>query len=193
MNRAESKFQHTAEKMDNALISLINEKDFAEINVAEICAKAGVSRSTFYDHYQNTYDLLKETQNMIMKNFHKSFNEAGISFPDFSKLNKNELFFISPKYLVPYLEYVKKNKRLFKTYLSHLATFEPNDAYDDLFKYVLKPVFMKMGVVDNVIMDYMSRFFLSGITAVVNEWVNGDCKDDILFIVEIITMCVKNA
>ena len=193
MNRSESKFKNTAEKMDNALLALINEKDFQDINVAEICEKAGVSRSTFYDHYQNTYDLLKETQNMIMKNFHKSFNEAGITFPDISKLDKNDLYFISPKYLVPYLEYVKKNKRIFRTYLTHLATFEPEDAFDDLFKYVLKPVFMRMGVMDNSIMQYMSKFFLSGITAIVNEWVNNDCKDDILFIVEIITACIKAA
>lgn len=193
MNRSESKFKNTAEKMDNALLAIINEKDFQDINVAEICEKAGVSRSTFYDHYQNTYDLLKETQNMIMKNFHKSFNEAGITFPDISKLDKNDLYFISPKYLVPYLEYVKKNKRIFRTYLTHLATFEPEDAFDDLFKYVLKPVFMRMGVMDNSIMQYMSKFFLSGITAIVNEWVNNDCKDDILFIVEIITACIKAA
>ena len=52
---------------------------------------------------------------------------------------------------------------------------------------------MRMGVMDNSIMQYMSKFFLSGITAIVNEWVNGDCKDDILFIVEIITMCIKTA
>lgn len=193
MNRSESKFQNTAAKMDNALISLINEKDFQDINVAEICAVAGVSRSTFYDHYQNTYDLLKETQNAIMKNFHKSFNDVGITFPDISKVEKDELFFISPKYLVPYLEYVKKNKRIFKTYLNHLATFEPEGAFDDLFKYILKPVFVRMGVMDNSIMQYMSKFFLSGITAIVNEWVNNDCKDDILFIVEIITMCIKAA
>lgn len=193
MNRSESKFQNTAEKMDNALISLINKKDFAEINVAEICSKAGVSRSTFYDHYQNTYDLLKETQKTIMANFHKTFKDAGITFPDISKLEKDDLFFISPKYLVPYLEYVKKNKRIFRTYLTHLATFQPQEAYDDLFKYVLKPVFVRMGVMDNSLMQYMSKFFLSGITAIVNEWVNGDCKDDILFIVEIITACIKAA
>ena len=45
-----------------------------------------------------------------MANFHKTFKDAGITFPDISKLEKDDLFFISPKYLVPYLEYVKKNK-----------------------------------------------------------------------------------
>ena len=31
------------------------------ITVKEICEKAGVNRSTFYLHYENTTDLLQET------------------------------------------------------------------------------------------------------------------------------------
>ena len=63
-------------------------------------------------------------------------------------------------------------------------------AYDDLFEYVLKPVFIKMGVENDLIMNYMSKFYLSGVTAIVNEWINRDCQDDVLFVVEIIIACI---
>lgn len=191
MNRSESKFLNTALKMDRAMLKLLEDREFEKISVSEICRVAGVNRSTFYDHYQNTYELLKETQREIMREFSESFYEKGINFPDISKLKQNELLFISPKYLVPYLEYVKKNRKLFKTYLTHLATFEPDEAYSDLFRYVLKPVFFRMGVTDETIMHYMSKFFLSGITAVVNEWISRDCSDKVSFIVEVIIGCVK--
>ena len=58
MNKKESKFFSTAARMDEALIEILEKKDFEFITVKEICNRAGVNRSTFYLHYENTYDLL---------------------------------------------------------------------------------------------------------------------------------------
>ena len=66
MNKNESKYFHTAIKMDEALITLLEKKDFEYITVKEICATAGVNRSTFYLHYENTSDLLEETTRYII-------------------------------------------------------------------------------------------------------------------------------
>ena len=190
MGKSEVKYQNTAIKMNKAMLKLLETKDFLDISVSEICREAGVNRSTFYDHYLNTSDLLKETQKEIMKDFTHYFNNYSIEFPDYSKKNSEEFLFISPKYLIPYLEYVKKHKKLFKTYLSNLSTFNVDEAYSDLFEYVLKPVFIRMGVENDLIMNYMSKFYLSGVTAIVNEWIHRDCQDDMLFVVEIIIACI---
>lgn len=190
MGKSEVKYKNTARKMDKAMLKLLEKKDFLEISVSEICQEAGVNRSTFYDHYLNTYDLLKETQKGIMNDFHNHFIEKSIEFPDFTRESNKEFIFISPKYLIPYLEYVKENKRLFKTYLSNLSTFGVDEAYNDLFEYVLKPIFIRMGVKNDLIMNYISKFYLTGIIAIVNEWIHRDCQDDILFIVEIIITCI---
>jgi len=61
MNRSESKYFNTALRMDEALAALLEKKDFEYITVKEICDAAGVNRSTFYLHYENTRDLLDET------------------------------------------------------------------------------------------------------------------------------------
>ncbi|SEK68516.1 transcriptional regulator, TetR family [Pseudobutyrivibrio ruminis] len=76
MNKNESKYFKSAEKMHTALISLIDEKDFELITVKEICEVAGVNRSTFYLHYDNTNDLLKETIEAVYKDF---FSRFGVS------------------------------------------------------------------------------------------------------------------
>lgn len=57
MNRSESKYFNTAIKIDKAFLSLLETKDFAYITIKEVCAAAGVNRSTFYLHYQNTREL----------------------------------------------------------------------------------------------------------------------------------------
>ena len=47
--------------MDEALILLLDKKEYTFITVKEIWEKAGVNRSTFYLHYETIDDLLSET------------------------------------------------------------------------------------------------------------------------------------
>ena len=74
MNKNESKYFNTAVKMDKALIDLLEKKDFEYITIKEICAQAGVNRSTFYLHYENTSDLLRETTQYITDSFLSYFS-----------------------------------------------------------------------------------------------------------------------
>ena len=73
MNKSESKYFNTALLMDEALLQLLEKKDFAFISVKEICQKAGVNRSTFYLHYENTNELLEETIERLNERFVSSF------------------------------------------------------------------------------------------------------------------------
>lgn len=69
MNKSESKYFHTALRMNEALISLLEKKDLEFITVKEICETAGVNRSTFYLHYETISDLMNETVEMVDKRF----------------------------------------------------------------------------------------------------------------------------
>ena len=60
--------------MNQALISLLEKKDIEFITVSEITKKAGVNRSTFYLHYENTVDLLNETARFLLDDFMSYFN-----------------------------------------------------------------------------------------------------------------------
>ena len=51
MDKNESKYFLTASFMDEALLLLLQKKDFEFITVKELYKKAGVNRSTFYLHY----------------------------------------------------------------------------------------------------------------------------------------------
>lgn len=192
MNRSESKFQNTANKMDSALIALLENKDFADISIMDICNKAGVNRSTFYAHYDNTFDLLKEAYQGIVDNFLSecAFDEP-IDLSNMQKLNKEDLNFVTPKYLLPYLKYIQEHKRLFKIYTENARVFETNKIDNYMIDNLFIPIYAKYGVTDKKFIFYMVKFLLKGIDAVINEWVRNDCEDDILFICEIIIYCIK--
>ena len=61
--------------------------------------------------------------------------------------------------------------------------------YDRMFKHIFTPILSKFCVPEKE-RPYMMKFFLSGVTAVVMEWINNGCKDDMDDIVKVITECI---
>ena len=111
MNKSESKYFNTARLMDEALLILLEKKDIEEITVKEICEKAGVNRSTFYLHYDTIDDLFQETIERLNNDFYSSFDVQDISGL-IKNGNKEDVLFIKKEFLEPYLEFVKKHKRV---------------------------------------------------------------------------------
>ena len=50
----------TKKNIEMAFVTLLNERNFKSITVEEICKRAMTSRSTFYLHYLDKYDLLNQ-------------------------------------------------------------------------------------------------------------------------------------
>lgn len=190
MTKSESKYFNTAQKMDNALLELLEKKDFEYITIKEICKKADVSRSTFYLHYQNTRDLLDETARYILDGFMDYFtDEKKLVTGGFSDCSLSELNFMTEKYLMPFLQYFRENKRLFKTMMSNSVSFDFNGIYERLFKYVFNPVLSRFDFPEKE-RHYVMRFYLSGIFAVIMQWVEENCEKSDEDIAGIITTCV---
>ncbi|MBE6692211.1 MAG: TetR/AcrR family transcriptional regulator [Ruminococcaceae bacterium] len=189
MNKNESKYFNTAVKMDEALISLLEKKEFSFITVKEICDTAGVNRSTFYLHYENTADLLKETTEYIL-NKHFSYYDVDKKDVLFRLDHGGEqLIFVTRDYLVPYLTFVKDNRRIFKLAIKQYHVMNMDDVYGNLFKSIFEPILVKFKIPENK-RAYVIKFYLTGIFAIVMEWLDGDCCDDIDSVVNIINDCV---
>ncbi len=188
MDKAQSKFFNTALKMNDALFQLLENYDFNDITISQICQKAGVNRSTFYAHYDNTFDLLEETHQNFVSQF---FSIYELKESEIENLDKQNSVFITSKYLLPYLEFIKKNKKLFKLYFNNLQTFMPDEVFNQLINKVFIPVLKKHNVTDKTVIEYMAQYYLMGITAITIKWLDRDCADDVHFVCEVITTCVR--
>lgn len=193
MNKNESKYFNTAVKMDEALISLLEKKEFAYITVKEICDTAGVNRSTFYLHYENTTDLLKETTQYILD---KHFAYYDVDERDaahrLEKGERKELIFVTQEYLVPYLTFIKENRRIFRLAIKQFRVMNMEKVYKHLFKYIFEPVLARFSVPEKE-RSYVIKFYLTGVFAIVMEWLDKDCSDSIDFVAKIIYGCVLGA
>ena len=190
MNKNESKYFNTAVRMDEALISLLEKKDFEYITVKEICEAAGVNRSTFYLHYENTADLLRETTQHIINSFFSYFSKDTQNISRrFQNCDLKELMFITPEYLTPYLTFIKDNQRVFKTSIKQFGAMGFDGLYSDLLKDIFNPVLARYFIPERE-RNYFLKFYLVGITAIVMEWLDDNCTDSVDSVCKIIMKCV---
>lgn len=179
MKKSESKYFNTALKMDQAFLELLAEKDFAYITVKEICQRAGVNRSTFYLHYETLGDLLNESVEHAMEGFVRQFDENEDNF--FQKLKDcplEELVFITPRYLFPYLSYIRENRKLFRTMVEQSSALGLEKSYQSLFRHVFDPILERFQVPRGA-RQYTMMFYIHGIMAVIMQWLQNGCPEGV--------------
>ena len=168
----------------------MEKKPFEYITISEICETAGVNRSTFYLHYENTCDLLQETTRYVLDNFISYFSvDAKNITLKFEKCTLQELNFITEEYLYPYFSYIKENKSIFSAVLSQPIVFDFNSIFQRLFINVFNPILDRFNYPDDE-RRYVMMFYLNGLTALVKEWLKDDCKKSIEEMSEIIQHCI---
>ncbi|MDE5769028.1 MAG: TetR/AcrR family transcriptional regulator [Oscillospiraceae bacterium] len=192
MNKSESKYFNTALRMNEALLAILEKKDFKYITIKEICEKAGVNRSTFYLHYQNTRELLDESIINIHRKFFDYFKETCQDFSISREIKNNapeNLVFINEKYLKPYFEFVSEHRRLYKTAFLKQSTFQTEESFRMLFKTIFNPVLAYFDYPKSERI-YVIKFYISGIMAIVTEWIENDCRESIEQIINIMKKCI---
>ena len=191
MDRAESKYSNTARRMDRAFLDLLDRKDFAYITVKELCQAAGVNRSTFYLHYETMGDLLSESAEAIISEFLDYMQrDTGKFIRKLRDCPREELYLITPEYLTPYLTYIREHRRVFRATVEQASALRMYDAYAALNRHVLTPILNRFGVPSDD-QKYVMQFHISGLMAIINEWLKGDCADSIEHIISVMQLCIN--
>ncbi len=185
MNKSESKYFNTAVLMDEALLQLLQKKDFDYITIKEICIKAGVNRSTFYLHYENLNDLLEESLTYIYSKFTEKYDGVAIDASKLKSCPIEELYLISPQYIIPYLSFLKDNKKLFMSAISRPNIFKIPRSFDENYKAIFEPILERFNVPPTE-RKFIIMFYISGMHAIIVEWLKGGCKEDMEFIADLL-------
>nr|WP_205395658.1 TetR/AcrR family transcriptional regulator [Streptococcus lutetiensis] len=73
---------NSVENLKDALIELLLEKNYSEINVSDIAKKAGVSRGTFYQHFLDKDDLATTIGEKTSQKFRSILSKGNLDKPD---------------------------------------------------------------------------------------------------------------
>lgn len=190
MNKSQSKYFNTALRMDEALITLPEKKELEYITVKEICETAGVNRSTFYLHYETISDLLEETVAMINERFLSYFpqtEEAVLGGMGHRELK--DLVLVSREYLLPYLRFIRDNKKIYRAAFRNPTNMQADARYGDLKKHILGPILERFQI-PAAHRPYYIAYYIEGIIAIVKEWLRQGCADNPEILADITEKCV---
>ena len=189
LNKHESKYFNTARLMNDALILLLENKDYAYITVKELCKKAGVNRSTFYLHYETMDDLLRETLDYTTERFQSGFSGTHDGSNPAEPLD--DLMLITPRYLYPYLDFVRENRRLYLAAIARKDVFGADEYSKRALEQTIFPILKKLKV-DPDEQKYMLAYYINGVHAVILEWARNGCRQDNEFIYKLLIKFIFN-
>ena len=191
MNKSASKYFNTALRMDEALLDLLEEKDLEYITVKEICRQAGVNRSTFYLHYETIADLVDEALEMINQRFLSYFPQQEEEvLGNMDRREREELILVTREYLLPYLCFIRDNKKVYRAAFRNPGSMGANTRYRELKQHILGPILERFAI-PAASRPYYIAYYIEGIAAIIKEWLRQDCGDEVEMIADIIESCVR--
>lgn len=161
----------------DAMIGLVEERDFDDIKVVDICERALVHKTTFYNHFKDKYELL----NYIIK---KIFDNINSKTP--SKLDLAEhCIAIAKEYMIC----IKGNAKFYQSILK-----DKNGCgivlLERLFCDSLERKIDELKLPCPMPKKYISKFFASAVLEVVNEWTTSGMKETESQLISYIKMLV---
>ncbi|MCL2210483.1 MAG: TetR/AcrR family transcriptional regulator [Treponema sp.] len=102
------KVRMTRMVLQDSLVELMKTKPILSITIKDICSLADISRSTFYAHYKDQYDLLRQIEKETFSYFENMLNMYG------DRQNKKEI----AQMIEEMLTYIANNSNSIQVLLS---------------------------------------------------------------------------
>lgn len=162
----------TKQKVYRALLELLKVKEFENIKVSELCTKSKINRSTFYDHFEDKYELLQafffDLKDNLSKNLVKSKTYTNIR-----------------EYYLDTLKIIFQNIK--KEYLTYRSIIQHNNnsiANDIILNIVLTSTIKEIDTnyINNsqIPTKQLALFYVSGLTTIILEYIkNNNIFDEV--------------
>jgi AcrR family transcriptional regulator len=161
------KTRYTRTVIRDSLIELMKQRPITDITIKEICALADISRPTFYAHYRDQYDMLKNIEDETFAYF-----ETVVFANNTKKLSRREIVLL----IENVLQYIENDSNSVKVLLSENGDIEFQKKIFSRFiaylQHVMKHYSEKNP--DEGKIEYYSVFMVHGIIALVHHWVKNN-------------------
>ena len=165
MKKEDLRVRKTKNNLYKGLIELMQEKEFEDIKVIDICNKSHINRSTFYDHFNDKFELLNTFMNDLKEELLEHLKESkNIEFKTIK-----EYFLIIVKEL---FIYINKNINIYS--ILYIIKKNYNSvAHDMLFDAAHTAVCEELNERcinhSNISNESISLFYLSGVITILTE------------------------
>lgn len=158
----------TKQALKGALISLLERKAIKHITVNDLCKKARISRTTFYLHYSDKYDLINSL-----------FACAKDELVENEKEDKLQIF-------VDLLQLIEKHQRAFYHLIGPQGDTEVMRLMQSWLVVVFSQIYDEKEAAGARLLasvEILSQFYAGGVTSLLSHWVKNHCalpKDELI-------------
>jgi AcrR family transcriptional regulator len=162
------KTRYTKRALRESLIELMQAKSILRITIKDICDLADISRSTFYAHYDDQYDLLKQIEEETVVYFENILKEYD------KKRNKREVIETTEEIL----QYIALNGNSIQVLLSENGDIDFQKKFISRFIHQLQVInyFTVRPVKDPGLQEYYAVYLISGSIALIQHWIKNNMK-----------------
>lgn len=172
MNFTDLRILKTQERLQNALLELLETKEFKAITVKEICDKAGISRNAFYQHYGYKEDLFDQMVARATERVRDSLNPI---IPDASHLRQDSV----ASYAKHIIDGISEVKELIYVMLKGDDGKFLRQLTDLMFGQNLTNALSFFSVKDSMELRLYYEFVSAGMAAFIIKWIlEGELSED---------------
>lgn len=157
--KAESRRVKLTKKMlQDALLELMETHSFSKISIKDLCRTADINRTTFYNNYDSTEDLLHEIEENVL---------AQIPIPaQIPTLSSHDHFL---EKMTEFFDYVQQNKRLFEI----LIVRSDHSQFRSRLITLIMSEYKSRNYMDDSMTDRFQYYFcLNGFIGAFRQWIS---------------------
>lgn len=168
------RIKKTRDALSDALLSLLPTTPLNKITIKSIVDIANVSRSTFYVHFDDVFDLYDQTVNELLAGL---VNQITTDYPDLSE----DSFSLLVSNLVRYID---DHKHAFVV----LTQSQNTDLFGRMIPIFIEKILLLEHLDRNNPTDYYGvTYSVTGTIGVVNQWLQDGAQTDKQVIISILT------
>lgn len=164
----------------DTLVELLGEKEYVDISITELTARAGIARQTFYRNYNNMDDILlyklKEIHDDYLNRVQKHMEKSKDSSWDFEV---KQMIFMC-----------QRNVKLFRALQKAGLAFQMLEKLSELFSHIhMKAQNLKQL---NEKHQYLVYYLAGGVFMVLNKWFENEMKFPISALTDLFEKAASN-
>ncbi|WP_268912924.1 TetR/AcrR family transcriptional regulator [Lentilactobacillus sp. SPB1-3] len=165
-NKRDLRFVKSQQRLYSAFEELLRKKSFDEISVRDICAQANTSRSGFYLHFEDKYDLVQKYQ--------REFIEHGMQIMKEKKHLGIQIIFENV------LDYLNTDGEILAILLSNRGSIEIQSQIKDHFRNnAQQNIFPKYNLKSGTDIEncYLTAMLSGAFFGILEEWIHQGKKE----------------
>ncbi|MDR0642835.1 MAG: TetR/AcrR family transcriptional regulator [Treponema sp.] len=163
--KLDRKTRYTRKVLADSLIELMRDKPFTKITIRELCENADINRTTFYAHYRDPFDLLRQIEEETLGYIEDMLNKYD------EKRSKREIL----EMVEEILGFIANNSKSLQVLLSENGDigFQKKLFRHFMLKEQVMKYFPKKSIREET-KEYWSVYVIHGAIGLVQYWLKND-------------------